>query len=72
MDEPIPRFAYTRGARGVVFITWGGRKVRALAGREATKLAEQLRTADLEEAQLLMARHTGNFMHENERGDPQG
>jgi photosystem II stability/assembly factor-like uncharacterized protein len=69
MSESTPRFAYQRGARGVVFITWGGQKVKVLAGREASRLVERLRSADPEEAQLLMARNTGNFKRGNERRD---
>ncbi len=64
--EPGP-FAYQRGACGVVLITWNGRKARVLAGSEARKLGDQLAAANPEEAQLLMARHTGNFKRGNER-----
>ena len=64
---PKPRFSYRRGADGLLFINWDGRKVRVLRGLEATKLMYQLRDADPEAAQLLLARHTGNFKRGNER-----
>ena len=69
--EPRPRFTYRRSADGLLFINWDGRKVRVLRGIEATRVMYQLRDADPEEAQLVMARHTGN-LHRNENAPAGG
>ena len=66
-ENPRPRFSYRRSADGLLFINWGGRTVRVLRGLEATRVMFQLRDADPAEAQLVMARHTGNFKRGNER-----
>ena len=68
--EPKPQFTYRRSADGLLFINWDGRKVRVLRGIEATRLMYELRDADPKEAQLMMARQTGNFKPGNER--PEG
>lgn len=65
--QPAHRFSYRRTADGLLFINWDGRQVRVLRGIEATKVMYQLRGADPDEAQLLLARHTGNFKRGDER-----
>lgn len=60
-------FSYRITKDGRVFISWHGRQVTILKGREAAKFAAAIESADAEQAQLLMARATGNFKRGNER-----
>ena len=62
-DEP---YDYRTSKDGKVFITWRGRSVTTLQGREAE--AFLARTASLDEngRQLAMAKVTGNFKRGNE------
>jgi hypothetical protein len=50
-----------------VFIHWRGKQVRTLAGPAAEKFIAQVGKASAGQAQLLMARLTGNFKRGNER-----
>ena len=52
---------------GTVVISHHGRPVATLRGREATKFAGRVEPLKGREAQLLMARATGNFKRGNER-----
>jgi len=65
----LPRddFDYTVTKNNVVFITWRGKKAATLAGAQAARFIEAIEDASDEEAQLLMARNTGNFKRGNER-----
>ena len=60
-------FSYRITKDGRVFISWHGRQVTTLKGREAAKFAASIESLDAEQAQLLMARLTGNFKRGNER-----
>jgi hypothetical protein len=62
-----PDFSYRLTAAGLLLINWGGREVRRVTGPKAKALAEELKAATPDEAQLLLARHTGNFKRSNER-----
>lgn len=54
---------------GKVLLFWNGKQVKMLAGKEADKFSARM--ADLEpeslDAQLIMAKVTGNFKRGNER-----
>ena len=52
---------------GTVVISHYGRPVATLRGREAAKFAGRIEGLEAREAQLLMARATGNFKRGNER-----
>jgi hypothetical protein len=52
---------------GKVLISWQGRIVTTVAGRDAVRLIFRLESADRREVQHLLARATGHFKHGNER-----
>jgi len=60
-------FSYQKAKSGEVFISWQGKPVVTLAGKRAAKLLDQLADAGDEQAQLVLARFTGNFKRGNER-----
>ena len=64
-DETV--FDYTSTKDGKVLITWYGRHVTTLKGQKARKFLAQVDGLDEREAQLVMAKVTGNFKHGNER-----
>jgi len=64
-DEDI--FAYRANKEGKVFISWYGKQVKILRGKAAEKFLTQVQAVDRREAQLIMAKVTGNFKRGNER-----
>jgi hypothetical protein len=60
-------FTYRTSKDGRVFITWHGQQVKILKGRAAQKFLADIADLDGRDAQLVMARITGNFKHGNER-----
>lgn len=50
-----------------VFIYWRGKQVTILVGKQRDKFLERINGAELLEAQLIMAKVTGNFKRGNER-----
>ncbi|ACQ82113.1 conserved hypothetical protein [Beutenbergia cavernae DSM 12333] len=50
-----------------VLVSRGGRAVVTVAGNRGRALAAELRGADDDEAQLLLARATGNYKRGNEK-----
>ena len=60
-------FSYRAFKDGRVFVFFQGRHVVTLAGMKADSFLEQVDGADDSEAQLVMARVTGNFKRGNER-----
>jgi hypothetical protein len=60
-------FSYKATKSGKVFISWRGKQVKILAGKEAEKFMELAAGADEQETQLLMAKRSGNFKRGNER-----
>ncbi len=60
-------FSYTVTKDGRVRIAFRGRHVVTVAGRRAERLGADLAVANGEEAQLLLAKATGNFKRGNER-----
>lgn len=67
-DEPVTEsFAYRARKDGSVSITQSGREVTILRGEAAGRFLEKVRAATPCDAQLEMARVTGNFKRGNER-----
>jgi hypothetical protein len=65
LDEEV--FAYRVNKDGKVFITWHGKQVMILKEQGAKKFLAKVNGADQRQAQLVMAKITGNFKHGNER-----
>ena len=63
-DEP---FGYRTSKDGKEFVTWHGRRVTTLAGEAAARFLRRIAGADAADAQLVMAKVTGNFKRGNER-----
>ncbi len=59
-------FSY-RKKNGKVFVFWESKEVKILKGRAAEKFLADVSDAGSSEAQLLMAKLTGNFKRGNER-----
>jgi hypothetical protein len=54
-------------ARDKVLIRFRGRLVRTLTGAPAAKIADAVAAGNDDQAQMLVARNTGNFKRGNER-----
>jgi hypothetical protein len=65
--EDSGEFSYRERGDGSVAVSWRGRVVVTLAGRQAARFLAGVRDADAASAQLWMARVTGNFKRGNER-----
>ncbi len=63
-EEP---FSYKVSKDKKVFLYWQGKLVMILKEKDSTKFLERIANADRMEAQLIMAKITGNFKHGNER-----
>jgi hypothetical protein len=66
METDAP-FSYRETRDGTLFLSWNGRQVRVVKGRDAGALAARLRAADPRTAQMILAKATGNFKRGNER-----
>jgi hypothetical protein len=64
-DEAV--FDYRASKDGKVFISWRGKQVTILRGEQARRFLAQIESGTTEEAQLAMAKITGNFKRGNER-----
>jgi hypothetical protein len=60
-------FTFRTTKDGKVFIHWHGKQIMILKGTSADKFMASITQADAQQAQLLMAKITGNFKHGNER-----
>jgi len=60
-------FSYRLVMDGSVRMAWRGKHVVTLTGPKAAALRARIESADEGEAQLLLARATGNFKRGNER-----
>ncbi len=60
-------FSYRATKDGKVFLYWYGKQVKTLKGSAAQDFLEDVVDLDQREAQLVMARVTGNFKRGNER-----
>lgn len=65
LDEEV--FSYRVTKDGVVHISWHHKVVKTLKGRQAQQFVAKIADLEGKQAQLLMARATGNFKHGNER-----
>ncbi len=60
-------FTYFATKDGKVFIYWHAKQVKTLNGQEAQRFLGKVTGLDLLEAQLVMAKLTGNFKRGNEK-----
>lgn len=60
-------FSYRVSKDNKVFIFWNGKEVMILKGKESEKFLLKVSKADKIEAQLIMAKITGNFKRGNEK-----
>lgn len=60
-------FTYRAQKDGTIRIARGGRVVTTLAGRDAVRFLDRMSLAEDAEAQLIMAKVTGNYKRGNER-----
>ena len=62
-------FSYRVSKDNKVFIFWYEKQVMILKGKESEKFLAKIGKADTMEAQLIMAKVTGNFKHGNEKAN---
>jgi hypothetical protein len=60
-------FTYRVSKDNKVFISWHGKQIMIIKSETARKFLRRIEGLDHLEAQLLMAKITGNFKHGNER-----
>ena len=60
-------FSYRATRDGRVFISWHDKRVTTLSGKDAERFLNRIEGADARQAQLVMAKVTGQFKHGNER-----
>ena len=65
LDEEIFTYRITKDKK--VFISYEGKQVTTLSGSKAEKFIADIADADGKEAQLVMAKVTGNFKRGNEK-----
>jgi hypothetical protein len=65
LDDEV--FQYRVSKDGKVFIYWYAKHVKILKGPEARHFIDKMAGLNHKEAQLLMAKATGNFKRGNER-----
>ena len=65
LDDEV--FTYRVSKDDKVFIYWLGKQVTILKGKEAQKFISKIANLGYQEAQLVMAKITGNFKRGNER-----
>lgn len=66
LDEEV--FSYQANKdNSKVFIFWNGKQVMILKEKEARKFLARIAGLEHKDAQLVMAKITGNFKHGNER-----
>ena len=65
LDEEIFTCRITKDKK--VFISYEGRQITTLSGKKATDFIAKMENADNKDAQLIMAKVTGNFKRGNEK-----
>jgi len=65
LDEPV--FSYRVSKDGKVFIYWHGKQITILKNPAAQRFIGKITDLDGQQAQLAMAKATGNFKRGNER-----
>jgi hypothetical protein len=68
LDEYMFDYQITKDHRVLLF--WYGKHIKTLAGKEAHSFINKIDQLDEAEAQLLLAKVTGNFKRGNERREP--
>ena len=63
-EEP---FSYKITKHKEVFLYWYGRQVSILRGKESERFIAKIKNVDIKEAQLIIAKITGNFKRGNEK-----
>lgn len=61
-------FAYHSTKDKKILITWLGKQVMIIKGKDSEKLLAKLQGADEQAVQLALAKVTGNFKRGNEKG----
>ncbi|ANE48978.1 hypothetical protein SY83_16630 [Paenibacillus swuensis] len=64
LDEEQFTYRITKDQK--VIISFHGKQVTILTGKESNKFMSRIGSADFREAQLMMAKATGNFKRGNE------
>ena len=64
-DEEVFTYRTTKDKK--VFVSYEGRQVTALSGKKAEDFITKIQFAKGKEAQLIMAKTTGNFKRGNEK-----
>lgn len=67
MDQDEQVFSFQESKEGTVFLFWHGKRVMTLKGEGARRFLAKVDGATTEQAQLAMAKVTGNFKRGNER-----
>ncbi len=62
-------FSYKVFKDNKIFIYWNGKQVTILKGKESERFLAKIQNVDTKEAQLIMAKITGNFKHGNEKSN---
>ena len=65
LDDEV--FTYQVSKDQKIFIYWHGKQVKILNGKEAWRFIDKIAGINHKEAQLVMAKATGNFKRGNER-----
>lgn len=65
LDEEF--FSYKVSKDNKVFIFWYDKQIMILKGKESEKFLARIQNANSKEAQLILAKVTGNFKRGNER-----
>lgn len=65
LDDDI--FDYRVTKNGTVMLTWHGKTVKTLSGQKADDFLAKIEGLEGKDAQLVMAKITGNFKRGNER-----
>lgn len=63
-EEP---FSYRVSKDNKIFLFWNDKQVMILKGKDSEKFLAKIDRANSFEAQLIMAKITGNFKHGNEK-----
>ena len=65
LDDEVFTYRITKDKK--VFISYEGKQVTTLSGKKAEDFIKKIADADSKEAQLILAKVTGNFKRGNEK-----
>jgi hypothetical protein len=60
-------FSYKVSKDKKVFISWYGKQVMIIKGKDSEKFLARISDADFQQSQMIMAKITGNFKRGNEK-----